>query len=212
MPYDPDGIGDELFAQFAPLVEMHGAQPDMQVYMRAFGRAIQPIDDLAMDGGNGTDEPGWSQALDLNRAKDSWLRWLGQWVGYWVPEQPASFAFERGRILSRSAHRRGSIAMLREAVQEHLSAPKTVIIQERFSPVVSTAGTITVSIFSAQIATTSAKAEAAAREQKAGGLLMTFNVLSGSQWNTLVASQATWNIVVGKFADWNEVVSNPAKP
>lgn len=212
MPYFPDGIGDELFAQFAPLSEAYGPQPDLQVFVRALGRAIQPIDDLAKDGGNGIDQTGWSQVLDLARAKDEWLRWLGQWAGYYVPEQPLNYATERARIVSRSAHRRGSVAMLREVIQEHLNGTQTVIIQERFAAAGSTAGTITVSIFNAEIATTAAKAEAAAREAKAAGLLMTFNVLSGSEWNTLVASQATWNVVIGKFADWNEVTSNPSKP
>lgn len=209
MAWDPDAIGDELFAQFAPVEELHGPQPSLEVFMRALGRAVQPIDDLAKDGGNGSDEPGWSQVLDLARAKDEWLRWLGQWAGYWAPEESPDWDIERERIVTRSAHRRGSVAILREAIQEQLSGTKTVIIQERLTG----AYTISVSVYNSEITTTAAKIEAHARAQKAAGLIMTFNVLSGEDWNTLVANQATWNLVSGgKFTDWNEVVTNPDKP
>lgn len=158
------------------------------------------------------EQVGWSQLLDLNRARSDWLRWLGQWVGYYISENPPNLALERERIVSRSAHRRGSIALIREAVQEHLKGAKSVIIQERFAAAGSTAYQITVSIYTAEIVTSAAAAEAAARAQKPAGLIMTFNALSTSQWNTLTANQATWNVVTGKFANWNEVLSNPAKP
>jgi hypothetical protein len=51
MPYDPDAIGRELINQFNPLFEAYGEQPDLEVFCRAIGRMIQPIDDLAKDGG-----------------------------------------------------------------------------------------------------------------------------------------------------------------
>jgi hypothetical protein len=154
------------------------------------------------------DDPGWSQVLDLTRAHDSWLRWLGQFVGYFVPLESNNWPRERERIVSRSAHRRGAVPVLREVVQEHLSGDKTVIIRERDT----SAHHITVYVYADQIATTEAAAEAAARAQKAAGLIMDFVVLTGQDWNTLVANQDTWADVQTKFADWNEVVIDPDKP
>jgi hypothetical protein len=205
MTWFPDEIGDEFYDEFAPLVTVYGEMPDLEAYMRALGRVMQPIFDISKDGGNGDDEIGWSQALDRLRAKDSWLRWLGQWVGYDVPQAPTSYATERVRMQTRSAHRRGSIAILREVVQEHLSGTKDVIIQER----VGDAGHISVFVFNAQITTTAALVEAAARSQKAGGLIMTFTILTGANYTLFQASNASYTVALGKHANYNSVLTNP---
>lgn len=214
--FDPNAIGDELYEAFAPLRERYGENADLQLMCQALGAMMQPVDDLVKDGPEG--QPGWSQTLDLNRAKNEWLKWIGQWVGYIVPDKATTqtdeqwSVTERARIVSRSAHRRGTVDVLREVVQEHLNAPKTVIIQERFGATANLPHWITVSVFTSQIATSAAAAEAAARSQKAAGLKMIFNSLSGSDYATLLASQATYAVVLSKFVDYNEVLANPAKP
>lgn len=215
MTYDPNGIGDELYEMFAPVVGVFGdPNNNLRDYCRGLGGMLQPLDDIVKDDTNG--EPGFSQTIDLVRAKDEWLPWLGQWVGYRVTEkrpeenQAAWSARERGRMVTRSAHRRGTVARMVEAMQEHLDAPKTVIILQR----VSSAHTINAYYYTAQLTAghTHAMIEAAALEQKAKGLILTVIGLSASSWDTLVANQATWTVVGTKFSSWNEVVSNPAKP
>lgn len=213
--YEPDGIGYELYEMFGPLVERFGdPRSDLLNLCRGLGRMLQPLDDIVKDGPLG--EPGYSQVLDLNRAKDEWLPWLGQVVGYQVTarvptEDLATWSVrERSRMISRSAHRRGTVARMVEAVQEQLIAPQTVVVQQRTT----SAHRISLFYYVAQLKTSSSVAivNALAQEQKAKGLILTVVGLTGGDWNTLTANSATWNIVVTKFASWNEVISNPAKP
>jgi hypothetical protein len=170
---------------------------------------IQPVDDIAKDGPNG--EPGWSQVLDINRADDAWLMWLGQWAGYIVPAQAATeteaawSVRERGKIVHAAAHHRATVAHLVEAIQDHLNDPKQVIIQER----VGDAHTINVYVFNSQIATSAARVEAAARAQKAAGLIMNFTVLTGANYTLLQASNTSYTIMSGKHANYNSVLTNP---
>lgn len=210
MAFDPDAIGNELYASMGPLVEMWGDPgAHLQVYCRALGRMVQPVDDISKDDVDG--QPGWSQAIDSQRAKDEWLFWLGQWVGYLVPAKASTelqatwSARERLRLTTRSAHRRGTISILREVIQEHLNAPKDVIIQERSS----SPHQINVYIYNSQIATSAAAVTAAAFSQKAAGLVLTFTILTGNNYTLLQASNATYTIMTGKHANYNSVLTNP---
>ena len=207
--YDTDAIGNELFRNLAPIAEAYGDTGALIVFCRALGAMMQPVDDLVKDGVEG--QPGWSQALDKARAKDEWLPWLGQWVGYLVPAKAATenqitwSDRERIRITSRSAHRRGTIALLREVVQEHLNNPKDVLIQER----VGTAHIINVYVYDYQIATTVPQVTAAALAQKAAGLIMNFIVLTGNNYSLLQASNASYTVMTGKHANYSSVLTNP---
>lgn len=203
-------IGSELYSDLQPIVDTWGdPNDDLRVLCNALGLMIEPIDDIAKDGDNG--EPGWSQALDLQRAKDEWLPWLGQWVGYAVPQkatsetQAAWSARERGRIVSRAKNRRATVALLREVIQEQLTGTKTVIIQERSAD----ANTINVYVYNSEIATTSALVQAAALAAKAAGLIMNFTVLTGANYSLLQASNATYAVMTGKHANYNSVLTNP---
>lgn len=150
--FDQDAIGDETFTSLQPLVDKYGTSLDLLVYARAIGGMFQQVDDIAKDGDEG--QPGWSQIFDRARAKDEWLFWLGQMVGYRVPALAATDTQaqwsdrERTRIQTRSAHRRATVDVLREVVQEYLIAPKTVLIQERTG----SAHQINVYVFDAQLA------------------------------------------------------------
>lgn len=213
--YDADISGREIYDHFSPVVSMYGDPGDhLKFYTYALGRMFQPLDDFVKDGFEG--EPGWSQVLDLQRAKDDWLPWLGQWVGYYVSTQSGIDASlwstrERTRIISRSAHRRGTVAALIETAQDMLTSPKNVIIQERFGPV-STAHTITMSVYINQLTTSQSLFAAELQKRKAAGLILYINFLTGVEWSTLIANQATWAVVTSKFVNWSEVITNPAKP
>jgi hypothetical protein len=193
-----------------PLVDTWGdPSQDLRVFCNAFGVMMQPVDDICKDGSNG--EPGWSQILDLTRAKDEWLKWLGQWTGYLVPDKAASetqstwSTRERGRIISRSANRRATTALLREIIQEHLTGTKTVIIQERSAD----AHTINVYVYNSEIVDSTALVTAAAQAAKAYGLIMVFTVLTGANYALLQASNATYAVMTGKHANYNSVLTNP---
>jgi len=203
-------VGEDLYSDLQPLVDTWGdPTDDLRVFCSALGLMLKPVDDISRDGPNG--EPGWSQILDLTRAKDEWLKWLGQWAGYLVPDKATSeaqsvwSARERGRIVSRSANRRATIALLREIIQEHLTATKTVIIQERSAD----AHTLNVYVYNSEIVDSTAIVQAAALAAKAYGLILVYNVLTGANYTLLQASNASYTIMTGKHANYNSVLTNP---
>jgi hypothetical protein len=212
-PDYPNLLGDELWQMCSPLVDTVGdPEGHLWVYTHGLGLMLKKVDDIARDGDDG--EPGWSQTLDLTRAKTEWLPWIGQWVGYTVPaiaggaDPDVYHDAQCARIVSRSSHRRGTVAIMSEVTAEHLNPPKTVIIQER----VGDPDHITVWVYASQIATSAALVEAAARSQKAAGLLMDFIILpSGTSYNLLQANSATYTIMLGKFVNYSEVNTNPGK-
>jgi len=208
--YPDNPIGLELYSSLAPLVDTWGdPEEDLKLYCNAIAAMIQPVDDIAKDGENG--EPGWSQVLDAQRAKDDWLFWLGQFVGYVVPQKAATISQsdwslrERQRLVTRSTYRRGTIAILREVIQEHLNPPQTVIIQER----VGTAHVISVWVYASQIATSAALVQTAALAEKAAGLVMNFTVLSGTTYTLLAASNTSYTVLAGKHTSYTSVATNP---
>lgn len=186
MTFAPDTIANEIYTAFLPLVEQYGDEGGM-LYDYIFGLStmLQPIDDLSSDGAN--NEPGWSQVLDLNRAKDEWLPWMGQWVGYFVTarrpiEDPVVWSDrERARMITRSSHRRGTIEIIKEIAKENLVGAKEVYIRERDGdPYV-----ITVVTFSGQTPDPIALEEAV-RYQKAAGLIMNFSNNAGQDYGLLL--------------------------
>jgi hypothetical protein len=199
--------GEEMYNMYTPLIEQYGDEGEhLKTFQHSFGALFRPLENLVRDQGK---HPGYSQILDLSRVRPEWMRWLGQFVGYFVPEQSSNWEIERSRISSHSAHRRGSVPMLRDVILEHLAPGAQVIIRERVDGF---PHRIAVYVYTADIITTFAALSADAQANKAAGLIMTVTQLAGAQWNTLVAASATWNVVVGKFADWNEVIVNPGKP
>lgn len=216
-PYLPDiypnTIGEDAYEALRPIVEKWG-DPDgaLMVYIQGIALMFKPIDDISRDGPNG--EPGWSQIFDLERAKTGWLPWMGQIVGYAVPSRPSDQSLadydarQRDRINTRSAKRNGTNGMLHDVVAEQLNDPKRVIIQNRAD---SNEDLIRVWVYDEDIATSAAEVEQAAREQKALGLIMEFNVLMGGDYGSLLANSPTYDDVFTKFADYNEVLVNPDK-
>lgn len=208
----PNAIGDEAFGDFFPLVERYGDPSQvLETYLKGLGNMLKQIDDIAKDGSD--DEPGWSQIFDLKKAKTEWLPWMGQLVGYPVPARPSGQTLEaydaaqRERIITRSAYRRGTIALLVEVVQEQLSGSKSVIIHERNGgdPYV-----IKVWVFASQIATSEAEVRRAALDQKVAGLIMDFSVLSGLDYNTLNASNLNYAEVGVDHPDYESVLMDPS--
>lgn len=211
----PNQVGDEMYQDASPLVEMYG-DPDgaLWVYLHALGYMLKDIDDAAKDGDNG--EPGWSQIMDINRAKTKWLPWLGQMVGYKVPVKPSdqsTFAYDklqRERIISRSAHRRGSTEILREIVHENLypgTPIERVIIQERYS---NQSWAIRIWVENEDIATSKEEILRAAKAQKAAGLIMDVGFMGGASYDVFLANHTSYQQVKDFYANLSEITTNPS--
>jgi hypothetical protein len=106
----------------------------MLYYLSALAAPYEEIESLARD----TDDyPGWSEIVDVNRAKAKFLPWLGQMAGTTVPpqaegESDATYeARVRPLILGTAAWKRGTPAALRAAAQQYLTGTKTVYFYER---------------------------------------------------------------------------------
>lgn len=217
-PYLPDiypnTIGEEALELLAPIIDRFGdPESYLTVFVNGLALMLKPIDDISRDGPNG--EPGWSQIFDLERAKTNWLPWMGQIVGYEVPTRPSGQSLadydaqQRERMFTRAAWRKGTNGLLHDVIAEQLNDPKRVIIQNRVG---GNANQIKVWVYASDIATSAAEVEAAARSQKALGLIMEFAVLAGKTYESLRAANATYQTVFTKFADYNEVLVNPDKP
>jgi hypothetical protein len=217
-PYLPDiypnSIGEDAYSSLKPITDRWGDEGSfLSVYVHGLAVMLKPIDDIARDGPDG--EPGWSQIFDIERAKTNWLPWMGQIVGYTVPSRPSGQSLadydaeQRERINTRSAHRNGTNDILRDVIAEQLNDPKRVIIQNRVG---GNPNQIKVWVYAADIATTAALVEQAARSQKAIGLVMEFAVLTAKNYESVRAANATYQILFAKFTDYNELLTNPDKP
>lgn len=214
-PYLPDiypnTIGEDAYDALAPVVARWGDPGEfLWVYVNGIALMLKQVDDISRDGPNG--EPGWSQIFDLERMKTGWLPWAGQIVGYAVPSRPsgqslASYdAEQRERMKTRASWRNGTNDILYDVIAEQLNDPKRVIIQNRVG---GNANRINVWVYDDDIATSAAEVEKVARANKAIGLVMTFEVLVGGDYETLLANSPTYQDVYTTFSSYSEVATHP---
>lgn len=208
----PKEVGNDLYDWFGPYIERWGDPGNhLWVYLHALGAMLQPIDDMVKDGPEG--EPGWSQMLDLRRAKTEWLPWIGQWVGYTVPDQGKQPLAEydpiqRDQIVCMAAHRRGSIDALYDAIEYHLNEPKTIIIHERTPD----PDHLDLFVLQSEIKTSLALVQQAALAAKAAGLLFTFQSVAGGTYLEFKARNTIYSTLPPKFSSYTDLKNNSGRP
>lgn len=145
----------------------------LKTYVGAILDRAQEVADLARESDDG---PGWSAIVDPDRAPLAWLPWLAQLVGVALPP-PGSPEYSqldeagmRLRIKETDGQKRGTIAALRAAAQQHLTGTKTVTITERVG---GNAYQIAVETLVAETPDEDI-VEATLLEQKAAGLVLTY--------------------------------------
>lgn len=97
------------------------------IFWGLIAKRWQRIDGLSRDSDAG---PGWSSIVDLDRAPDDGLNYLGQYKGVTplaglTPEQT------RDRIRSVDGFKRGTVESIKVASQRRLTGTKTAIVNER---------------------------------------------------------------------------------
>jgi hypothetical protein len=150
-------------------------------YLDALGSSLfDEIEGYARDSADG--DPGWSILLDLNRAPNIGLQWLGQFVGVKVPLVVLD-AYARQLIRNKHGFSRGTPAAIIDAAQTTLTGLQEVLMQERYT---GDAYQLWVATRTSQTPD-SAKTLAAIMTEKPAGIVLTYTTLAGESFDELLA-------------------------
>lgn len=196
-----ESFADDLYDALLPVAWLD-AQADWHLayYCGAAGEMFQDVADVARDTPAG---PGWSAVMDLGRCPDAWLPWLGQFAG--VTVIPGSTPAEmRERIARTDGFRRGTPEAIRAAAQATLTGNRTVYFRER------NGGAYRLDVVTLSGETPDpAATRAALMAQKPGGILLTYNTVTGQDWQALRDTPPrTWTKVKADYATWQGVRDN----
>lgn len=125
----PSAAGLALYNELGPLTAGDDALGyPLRTYVdTAAGQILQDLDDLVRDTPAG---PGWSQAMDPDRAPTAALGWLGQFIGVLV-DTSLSDPDQRTQIKTESGFARGTVGAIKAAAEKHLAAGQYATITER---------------------------------------------------------------------------------
>lgn len=170
----------------------------LALFIGAIGEMSQEIDTLVRG------DPPWATLLDVDNIPAQYLPWLAQSVGVQLTEG-MSEADQRTTIKKTGGWLRGTPASIKEAAKLHLTGSKTVIFRERntspynFHVVTRTSET-----------PDSAVVLAAMMAEKPAGLVMTYAVVPGQDYQELLDNHATYQIVLTAYATYDALVRNQA--
>lgn len=165
----------------------------------AIGSMFQLVEDLSRDTDDG---PGWSAALDVDRAPEAALPWLAQFVGVRIP-LGLDEAQQRARIRSTDGFRRGTPAALVGAAQQYLTGSKTVIFRERDG------GAYKLKVWTRTSETPdSAKVLAALLEQKPAGITLTYAAIADWIYDDISSSFGSYSAIYTTYVTYQGVLTN----
>jgi hypothetical protein len=201
-------VGDDLYGNLAPLAGDDASNGfALQIYANALGLLLQEISDIVSDGPNG--EPGWSILLDVNRAPLKGLPWLAQAVGVQLPAQAPGQSdavydpIARAAIVDLPSEKRGRPATMISEIKRTLTGEKNVILRERNGG----AWKLTVVTFAGETPS-STDTLAAILRQKPGGITLTYNTVTGQDYEILFENRATYGVVNSTYLTYNGVLNN----
>lgn len=142
-------------------------------FVQALVAPLAQVDILARDTDAG---PGWSGVFDVDRAPGYALPWLAQLVGVRLPGGLTD-AEQRDVIRDRRGWKRGTPSAIRAAARTALVGSRRVELFERDG----SAYRLRVRTYQSETPDTVAL-EAAVRQEKPAGLVLTFEVLSGATY------------------------------
>lgn len=132
MPDPLETVGQDIADGVFPHLDLDAENNDAGHHLiAAIGAMWQDVDDLIRDTTDGA--PGWSVLIDVDRAPDWALPWLGQLAGVQVTAGKSE-AFQRAEVRRADGQRRGTVATIVDTIVPFLDAPKRALLTERFDP------------------------------------------------------------------------------
>jgi hypothetical protein len=185
----------------------------LYVYIQAVGTAVATfhVDDVRLltfhTPSNGY--PAWGVIMDVDVAPFKALPWLAQFVGVTVPHQNPGETDEnydarvRDYIRATPGFSRGTPEAMIVAAQQYLTGNKEVIIRERHGG----AYLLQILTYASQTPDSAAVLKALI-SQKPAGIVLTYTVLAGQDYQLLYQNNATYQIVYTKYATYQGVLSD----
>lgn len=194
---EPGQVADELYAALAPIHMDDAARGyPLRTFCEALTLGLEEVATLSRDSDEG---PGWSGLLDVDRAPDVALGWLGQLVGVRV-SRGAEPDVQRGQIRNAAGFRRGTLQAMADSARARLTGQKRVLIRERDG------GAYQLIVITYAPETPNPAAVAAALlAQKPAGIVMTYLVQAGQDYDTLAQRFATFDDVEAAYASFDDV-------
>lgn len=186
---------DRIKTAMAPIVN-----DDFAIFIEAVCEPLTELDSLARDSDDGI---GWSALLDLDRIPDKGLPWLAQFVGVQTIIG-LDTSSQRARIAAHANWKRGSPDAIIQAAQLHLTGNKTVILRERFTGDAWKLGIVTYTDETPD----SAQTLADILEQKPAGIVLTYNVLDGQDFQLLLDNHPTFANVYADYLTFEGIVED----
>lgn len=141
---------------------------------------------------SGPGHPGWSLLLDVDRAPDEALPWLGQFVGVRLPPGESDPVVQREMIRATPGWKRGTREALTAAVQRTLTGERRVIVRERYD------GVRTDPAYQLRVTTIADETpdpdatRAAILEHKPAGVMLDFEALPSADYQSVIDNYADY--------------------
>jgi hypothetical protein len=193
-------FAEDSYARLAPVADAMGGDESRGWHLLhlivAISKMFERVERLARsDDGS----PAWRNAVDVDRADDQDLGFVGQLlgvrpVGGVIPDQ------QRARVRDVGGFKRGRPAALRAAVAGTLTGTQHVVLVERDG----SESAFTVITRPSETPATAATV-AAIISQKPAGLLPTHVLSEVVTWGEIATTYATWADVAAANATWEDV-------
>lgn len=195
---DVTATTEEVYASLGPLTaDDEKYDWPLLRYLDATARQLDEIEVLARDA---DDYVGWGRIMDLQAIPDADLPWLAQFVGV-VPLQNLDAASQRIRIGEAAGWKRGTVDAIRAAMKQFLTGSRTTQIFERYQ---GSAYALRVRSFTTETPDPAA-VEAAVRALKPAGIVLTYDVSTGQDYDELATTVATYNDLSARYPTYRDV-------
>lgn len=177
-------------------------------FLHAYYLPLQQVDDIVRDR---DDFPGWGILFDPEQCPARYLPWLAMFAGVRL-RVGMTEAQMRALIKDRPALARCTPQALVDQVKTALleGSTKKVILRERYKatdPGVDHAAWFEVITKTDETPDPDA-VRRAILEQKEVGLLFTYIVQDGQDWQELIDTHGTWQDVIDDYATWDETIAD----
>lgn len=207
-------LAEIAYAEMAPVAQGDAERGwPLLKFLHAYYMPLQEIDDIVRDRPE-LGLQGWAILFHPDLCPVRYLPFLAMVAG--VRLRPGmSEAEMRSRIKARDGIRRCTPDAIKQAAKDNLDAlipeeQRKVILRERFrneAPNADSPGYFEVLTFVNQTPD-SETVRAALLEQKDVGLIMSYRVVSGADWQYVIDENATWQDVVNNFATWQGLIED----